>query len=89
MKHKHSLNKFHGVYRAVSTVCVIFNHLQHTATAKTFEHFDSIVSVARLRQRQSKAEKAPDIHRQRHQVFVAAAYPKKRLFLAWHVLEYT
>ena len=89
MKYKHSLNKFHGVDRAVSTACLIFNHLQHTGTAKTFEHFGGIVSVARLRQRQSKAEIATDINRQRHQVFVAAAYLTKWLFLARHVVKYT
>jgi predicted nucleotidyltransferase len=55
--------------------------------ATPWQHLGCIVLIARLGQRQRKTKKPPNIGRQGHQIFVAAANPFKRLFINWRGLN--
>ena len=60
MKDEYSLGKFHGVHGTVGAAHIILNDFKYAAT-KPLEDFGSVVAIARLRQRQSKAKTSPYI----------------------------
>ena len=84
VKDKHCFGELDGIHGTVGAANIVFHHLKHPGTAKALEHFGCIVLVTRLCQRQSEAEKPPNVRRQGHQVFVAATNPFKGLFVCGH-----
>ncbi len=78
MQHVDRIGKLDGINRTKSATFAVFHHLQHTCTAKPFEHFRLLMLLASLSEMQSKAKSINHVLRKRLQIFLGRAHPKQR-----------